>query len=76
MEYAVISSPRNLARFEEYKALSHRLGAVEGLTDAEAKALAETGRVIVHIDGGMHSSEVADHQLPIALAYRLLSAKG
>ena len=76
MEYAVISSPENLARYEEYKAISKKLGAAKGLTDEEAKALARTSKIIVHIDGGMHSSEVADHQLPIALAYKLVSSKG
>lgn len=75
MTYAVISTPENLARFEEYKALSRRLGAARGLTDAQARALAADSPVIVHIDGGMHASEVADHQLPIALAYRLVSAR-
>ncbi|PNB02822.1 hypothetical protein C1X98_31125, partial [Pseudomonas sp. FW306-2-11BA] len=37
--------------------------------------LARDGKIIVHIDGGMHASEVSDHQLPLALAYKLLSAK-
>jgi hypothetical protein len=75
-EYAVISSPANLAKYEQIKALSKRLADPRGLTDAEAQALAKDGKIIVHIDGGMHASEVADHQLPMALAYKLLSAKG
>lgn len=75
-EYAVISSPANLAKFDHYKEVSRRLGDARGLTDAEAQALAKDSKIIVHIDGGMHSSEVADHQLPIALAYKLLSSKG
>jgi len=74
-EYAVISSPANLAKYEHYKQVSRRLGDPRGLSDAEAKALAKDSKIIVHIDGGMHASEVADHQLPIALAYKLLSAK-
>ncbi|AOH83363.1 hypothetical protein AWL63_04640 [Sphingomonas panacis] len=75
MTYAVISSTANLASFEKYKAISKRLGDPRGLTDGQARALAKNSKIIVHIDGGMHSSEVSDHQLPLALAYKLLSAK-
>ncbi|MFT4055144.1 MAG: M14 family metallopeptidase [Novosphingobium sp.] len=73
--YAVISSPENIANFDKYKAISKRLGDARGLTDAEAKKLAAESPIIVHIDGGMHASEVSDHQLPLALAHKLLSAK-
>jgi hypothetical protein len=73
--YAVISSPENIANFDKYKAISKRLGDARGLTDAEAKKLAAESPIIVHIDGGMHASEVADHQLPPVLAHKLLSAR-
>jgi hypothetical protein len=73
--YAVISSPDNVRNFERYAAISRRLGDPRGLTDDQAKKLAATSKIIVHIDGGMHASEVSDHQLPIALAYKLLAAK-
>ncbi|ARS29351.1 M14 family metallopeptidase [Sphingomonas sp. KC8] len=75
MVYAIISSPENLQKFEHYKEVSRRLGEARDLTDADARKLAHESKVIVHIDGGMHASEVADHQLPIALAHHLLSAK-
>ncbi|QUN06062.1 hypothetical protein KDN34_00840 [Shewanella yunxiaonensis] len=74
LEFAVISSPENLAKWEEYKAISRKLADSRGLTDAEAHKLAKNSKIIVHIDGGMHSSEVAAHQLPIRLAYTLLSS--
>lgn len=73
--YAVISSPENIAMFDKQKELSKRLGAAKGLTDEDARQLAKDGKIIVHIDGGMHASEVSDHQLPMALAYKLVSAK-
>ncbi|MFT4257433.1 MAG: M14 family metallopeptidase [Pseudoxanthomonas sp.] len=72
-EYAVISSPENLARFDHWKRVSKQLADSRSLTPEQARQLAADARIIVHIDGGMHASEVADHQLPIALAYRLLS---
>ncbi len=74
MIYSVISAPGNLARLEEYKDISRRLGKAENLDDGQARQLARDSKIIVHIDGGLHSTEVAAHQLPIALAYKLLSA--
>lgn len=74
MEYAVISSPANLARLDHYIEVSKKLSQAR-ISDDEARALAKDGKIIIHIDGGMHASEVADHQLPLALAYKLLSAK-
>jgi hypothetical protein len=76
IEVAVISSPQNLARLDEYKATARRLATSQGLDDAQAQELARSSKVIVHIDGGLHSSEVAGGQHSIALAYKLASAQG
>ncbi len=76
IEVGVISSPENLARLDEYKKNARRLAVADGLDDAGALALAKQSKVIVHIDGGLHSSEVAGGQHSIALAYKLVSAKG
>lgn len=73
--YAIISSPENVRNFKRYADISRRLGDPRGLTDDQAKTLAARSKIIVHIDGGMHAAEVADHQLPLALAYKLLSTK-
>ncbi len=75
IEVGVISSPANLARLEEYKKDARRLAIADGLNDDTAHELARQAKVIVHIDGGLHSSEVAGGQHSIALAYKLLSAK-
>jgi hypothetical protein len=74
-EIAIISSPKNLAQLDKYKDISHSLAMGRGLDDAAAKALAHEGKAIVHIDGGLHSSEVAGAQHSIALAYKLVTAK-
>jgi hypothetical protein len=56
---AVISSAPNLASLDKYKDTARRLALVKGLTDAQAHDLAHNGKVIVHIDGGLHATEVA-----------------
>ena len=80
IEVGVISSPQNLARLDEFKKDGRQLATattLDGnlLTDDQAHKLARDNRAIVHIDGGLHSSEVAGGQHSIALAYKLLSAK-
>ena len=75
-EIAIISSPKNLAQLDHYKDISRRLAMARGLDDAAAHALAREGKAIVHLDGGLHSTEVAGAQQSIALAYKLLSAQG
>jgi hypothetical protein len=75
IEIAVISSPANLARLDEYKANARRLAIDDNLNDEQARELSRNSKVIIHIDGGLHSSEVAGSQHSIMLAYKLLSAK-
>jgi zinc carboxypeptidase len=74
-EIAIISSPENLANLDKYKALSRKLADSRGLSPQEARELAHQGKAIVHIDGGLHSSEVAGAQQSINLAYKLVSSQ-
>jgi len=75
IEIAVISSAANLAKLDETKLTASRLAHGTDLTDDAARELARTSKVIVHIDGGLHASEVAGPQHTMILAYSLLSAK-
>ncbi|HEV2273428.1 MAG TPA: M14 metallopeptidase family protein [Acidobacteriaceae bacterium] len=70
---AIISSPENIANLEEYKQISSRLARAEGLTDDEAMALAQKGRSVVWIDGGLHASETVGAQQLIETVYELNS---
>ena len=73
MVVALISSAENLRNIDHYRNISQRLAHPEGLTDEEARRLSREGKAIVHIDGGMHSSEAADHQHTIQLAYDVIT---
>lgn len=70
---AIISSPENLEHLDELRQINMRLAHPAGLTDDEARHLAEEGRVIVDISGGLHASEIAGSQHTPQLAYELLS---
>jgi hypothetical protein len=74
-EIAIISSPENLVNLDKYKNISRKLADGRGLSAADAHELARQGKAIVHIDGGLHSSEVAGAQQSITLAYKLVSSQ-
>ena len=70
---AIVSSPENLRRLDHYRDISRRLALAEGLTDAQARALAAEGKAIVWIDGGLHANEVLGAQQLIETVYQLVS---
>src|SRR5215468_2862032 len=73
MYFALVSSPENLGRLDHYREIARRLAHPEGLTDAEARALAREGKAFVHIDGGLHASEIAGPQQTPLLLYDLMT---
>jgi hypothetical protein len=70
---AVVTAPENHARLARYQDISRRLARAEGLTEAQARALADEGKAIVWIDGGLHADEVLGAQQLIELVYQLVS---
>ena len=70
---AILSSPENMAKLDHYKEISAKLAHAEGLTDEEAKALAEEGKAVVWIDGGLHASETVGSQQLMETVYELNS---
>ncbi|MFV1987245.1 MAG: M14 metallopeptidase family protein [Gemmatimonadota bacterium] len=70
---ALISSAANLAELDRYREIAQRLAHPRGLSDGEARTLAEEGKAIVWIDGGLHASEVAAAQHTMQLAYDLVT---
>jgi hypothetical protein len=74
-EIAIISSPENLAKLDKYRDISRKLADGRGVSASDARELARQGKAIVHIDGGLHSTEVAGAQQSINLAYKLASSE-
>ncbi|HEX6974000.1 MAG TPA: M14 metallopeptidase family protein, partial [Vicinamibacterales bacterium] len=70
---AIITAPENFKKLDRYKEISRKLALAEGLTDADARALAKEGKAVVWFDGGLHATEVLGaHQL-IETVYQLVS---
>ena len=60
----IVSSPENIKNLDKYKNIAQKLARAENTSDAEAKRLADEGKTVVWIDGGLHATEtVGTHQL-------------
>ena len=70
--FALISSKENIQNIDRYKEISQLLAHPGNLSEEEARQLAKEGKPIVHIDGGLHATEVAGAQHTISLAHYLL----
>lgn len=70
---AIVTSPENHKKLARYKEISARLAHAEGLTDAQARALAKEGKTVVWIDGGLHATEVLGAQQLGQMVYDFVS---
>jgi hypothetical protein len=70
---AFISDPENLAQLDHYKDVSRRLALARGISEEQARTMARETKPIVHLDGGLHATEVANHQQTIQLGYDLVA---
>src|SRR5580658_6406945 len=70
---AIITSPANFKNLARYQEISQKLARAEGLTDAQAHALASEGKSIVWIDGGLHATECINSQALFTETYELLT---
>jgi hypothetical protein len=80
LRLAAISSARNLARLDRYKAIAAALARgrhPDGrpVSETDARALAREGRAVVWVDFGLHSSEVAHAQAAPLFAWRMVSGE-
>ncbi len=70
---AIVTSPENHARLARYKEISQRLALAEGVSEAEARALAKEGKAVVWIDGGLHASEILGAQQLMETIWQMVS---
>ena len=71
----IVTSPENQKKLARYKEISQKLARAENLTDEQAQALANEGKAIVWIDGGLHSTETVGTMQLIETAWQLVSRK-
>jgi zinc carboxypeptidase len=76
MYFALVSSPENLSRIDRYREIARRLAHPQGLSEIDAHRLAREGKAFVHIDGGLHSTEVAGWSHTPQLLYDLVNRAG
>ena len=69
---AIISSPANLAKLADYKAMSQKLARAE-MSEAEAHAMAKVARTVVWIDGGLHATETVNSQSLAEQVYEMIT---
>ena len=70
---AIITSPENQKNLQKYKDIARRLALAEGVTEAQAHDIAQTGKAVVWIDGGLHATETVGSQQLMETVYQLVS---
>lgn len=71
----IVSSPENLKKLDRYKEISQKLARAENLSDEQARTLADEGKAIVWIDGGLHATETVGTMQLIETIWQLVSRK-
>lgn len=71
MIYVVATSENNRKNLDGYRQISLRLLDPRGLTDSEARELADTGKPVYWLCGSIHSTEEASVEMLMELAYQL-----
>lgn len=72
---AILTSPENHRNLARYKEIARRMALAKDVTESEAHALAQEGKAVVWIDGGLHATEVLGAQQLLELVYRMVSAQ-
>lgn len=70
---AIVSSPANLARVEEFREIAAKLARAKGLAEEDVRRLAAEGKAVVWIDAGLHATETVTSQGQIQVIYRMLT---
>ncbi|MBK8791132.1 MAG: hypothetical protein IPO28_13525 [Holophagaceae bacterium] len=73
--FLVITSPANLKRLEEWKALNGKLAEPRTCPEDEARRIAETSPVFVWLGYSVHGSEVSGSEAALAVAYHFAASR-
>jgi hypothetical protein len=66
-----VADEATITSLDKYKQITARLSDPRKLTDAQAKALIQTGKPIYWATGSLHSGETGSPEMLVELAYRL-----
>jgi hypothetical protein len=69
----IITSPENHRNLARYKDIARRLALAEGVSEQEARQLAQEGKAVVWLDGGLHATEVVGANQIVETVYQLVS---
>ena len=69
----IVSSPDNLKHLDKYQQIARQLAQAKGLSPDQAHALAQEGKSVVWIDGGIHANEVEPAQGLILGLYKAVT---
>jgi Zinc carboxypeptidase len=72
---AIVTSPANQRELERFQKVARRLALADGVDQTEARKLANEGKAVVWIDGGIHASETLGAQSLIESVYQLVVAQ-
>lgn len=70
---AVVTSAENQRNLAHYKEIARKLAFAEGVDSAEARRLANEGKAVFWIDGGLHATEVLGAQQLIETLWQFAS---
>src|SRR6185295_11522662 len=75
MPVVVLTSEENQRHLDRYREIARRLANPDGLSEAEAGALAAEGKTIALVTCSIHSTEVGSTQMTMELAYDLATTQ-
>ena len=70
----IVTSPANHKKLDYYKDIARKMCLAENLDEAAAKKLAEEGKAVIWLDGGLHASESLCAQVLMETLYQYLVA--
>ncbi len=70
MVLLIISSEENMQQIDRYRSISEQLSRAR-LDQDKAEQLAEEGKAVIWLDGGMHATEMAHGQMTSELAWKV-----